>query len=330
VTGEAPATAHSHVVNFYDDEAQVSSEIARFVAEGLTHGERVIVVATAAHRSAMDEVLVQFGTDAARARVAGRLVTLDAEETLATFMVDGVPHLDRFGAHVGSLIDVAAEDGCGVRVFGEMVAVLWQQGNVAGALELEMAWNALARQRPFSLMCAYPTTALDIGALTDANEVCGLHSDVVPPRSYVRVDPAVTADRAAERTSQVFVPVVSAVPAARRFLMNVLKSWGEDAIAVDAAVVVSELTTNAVLHATSAFRVHLTRRHDIVRISVDDVGPARPQPRHASPEDFGGRGMQLIEALTRAWGCDVLESGKTVWADIPSCRPGAGFGQPPS
>lgn len=321
MTGEAPATAHSHVVNFYDDENQVSSEIARFVAEGLTRGERVIVVATAAHRSAMDEVLLQFGTDAARARVSGRLVTLDAEETLATFMVDGLPHLDRFEAHVGSLIDVAAEDGCLVRVFGEMVAVLWQQGMVAGALELETAWNMLARMRPFSLLCAYPTTALDMAALADTNEVCGLHSDVVPPRSYVRVGASPDIDRPAERTSQVFVPVVSAVPAARRFLIEVLRSWGEDAIAVDAAVVVSELTTNAVLHASSAFRVHLTRRHDTVRISVDDVGPARPQPREAAPEDFGGRGMQLINALARAWGCDVVETGKTVWADIASTRP---------
>lgn len=329
MTGEAPANAHSHVVNFYDDESQVSSEIARFVAEGLASGERVIVVATAAHRSAVDEVLVQFGTDAGRARVSGRLVTLDAEETLATFMVDGLPHLDKFDAHVGTLIDAAAEDGCGVRVFGEMVAVLWQQGNVAGALELETAWNALARQHPFSLMCAYPTTALDIGALADANEVCGLHSEVVPPRSYVRVNPTVTTDRPVERTSQVFVPVVSAVPAARRFLIDVLRSWGEDAIAVDAAVVVSELTTNAVLHATSAFRVHLSRMHDVVRISVDDVGPARPEPRQAAPDDFGGRGMQLIQALTRTWGCDVLESGKTVWADIPSGQSQAGSAQPP-
>ena len=327
MTGDAPPLAHSHVVNFYDDDSQVSAEIARFVADGLANGERVIVVATAAHRATVDEVLVQFGTDAARARVAGRLLTLDAGEALATFMVGGVPDEAKFDAQIGSLIDAAAEDGCAVRVFGEMVATLWEEGNVAGAILLEHLWNDVARSRPFSLMCAYPTAALETADLSDANHVCALHSSVLPPRSYVRPEFRLELPRAAaERMSQVFVPVVSAVPAARRFLIDVLRSWGEEDLVVDAAVVVSELTTNAVLHATSAFRVHLLRSRDIVRISVDDVGPARPQPREASPEDFGGRGMQLVSALTRAWGCDVLESGKTVWAEIPTRRGSAGSG----
>jgi anti-sigma regulatory factor (Ser/Thr protein kinase) len=311
----APSSAH--VVNFYDDDGQVTAEIARFAAEGLAQGDRVIIVATAAHRSVVEEVLLQFGTDAARARVAGRLVTLDAAETLATYMVDGSPSAAKFEAHVGALIDAAAEDGCHVRVFGEMVAVLWEQGNVAGALRLEELWNTLAETRPLSLLCAYPTSALEVAALSDTNLVCELHSSVVPPRSYVRPQPSVDFDRPVERTSQVFVPVVSAVPAARRFVADVLRSWGAESALVDASVVVSELTTNAVLHAVSAFRVHLTRHEHGVRISVDDVGPARPEPRQATPEDFGGRGMKLIQALTRGWGCDVLETGKTVWADVP-------------
>ena len=317
MTGEALAGAHAHVVNFYDDDGQVTAEIARFAAEGLSHGDRVIIVATAAHRSVVDEVLVQFGADAARARVTGRLVTLDAAETLATYLVDGSPSAEKFEAHIGALIDAATEDGCRVRVFGEMVAVLWEQGTVAGALRLEELWNSLAQSRPLSLLCAYPTSALELGALTDANLVCELHSSVVPPRSYVRPQPSVDFGRPVERTSQVFVPVVSAVPAARRFVADVLRTWGADAALVDALVVVSELTTNAVLHAESAFRVHLTRRDGGVRISVDDVGPARPEPRQAAPDDFGGRGMKLIEALTQGWGCDVLDSGKTVWADVP-------------
>jgi anti-sigma regulatory factor (Ser/Thr protein kinase) len=303
-------------VNFYDDDSQVSAEIARFVADGLAGGERVIVVASAVHRATADDVLVQFGTDAARARVAGRLVTLDAVEALSTFMVAGRPDQGRFEAHIGSLVDAAGEDGCPVRIFGEMVAMLWDDGNVAGAIQLEQLWNDVARSRPFSLMCAYPTTALGSATLADANRVCELHSSVLPPRSYVRPEFRAEPPAAPERTSQVFVPVVSAVPAARRFLNDVLRSWGEEALFVDAAVVVSELTTNAVLHATSAFRLRLVRLPGVVRISVDDVGPARPEPREAAPEDFGGRGMKLVDALTRSWGYEMLDTGKTVWAEM--------------
>jgi anti-sigma regulatory factor (Ser/Thr protein kinase) len=327
VTGAAfapeHAHSHSHVVNFYDDESQVTADIARFAADGLANGERVILVATAAHRAAVDEVLVQFGADAARARFAGRLVTLDAGEALATFMVEGAPDPRKFDAYFGSLVDLAAEDGCAVRVFGEMVALLWEQGNVPGAIEVEGLWNALGRSRPFSLLCAYPSHALETGALADANQVCELHSDVLPPRSYARAVRHDDPGHLAERTSQVFVPLTAAVPAARRFVAEVLRSWGEDALLTDASVIVSELTTNAVLHAASAFRVHLTRRGSTVRISVDDVGPARPQPRQAAPEDFGGRGMKLIEAFTREWGCDVLDSGKSVWADLSAQRAGS-------
>ena len=84
----------------------------------------------------------------------------------------------------GGVLDEPRQAGSEVRAFGEMVALLWHQGNVAGAIALESLWNDLAQQQRFSLLCAYPTTGLTAAELGDVNEVCRLHSVVHPPSSY--------------------------------------------------------------------------------------------------------------------------------------------------
>jgi anti-sigma regulatory factor (Ser/Thr protein kinase) len=311
------AIPHNHAVNFYDQDAEIVSEVARFVADGLARGERVVIIATAEHRDALDEVLLQYGADAVRARITGRYLTLDARETLAKFMVEGTPDAAKFLTVIGGIIDAAAHDGCAVRAFGEMVALLWDEGEIAAAMELEALWNDLATTRQFTLLCAYPLAALDGGSLNDANRVCELHSEVFPPRSYgASVTRLAGQPDGAAHDSDVFVPVPAAVPAARRFVAGVLKSWGEDALLADAVLITSELATNAVIHAASPFRVRLRRAHTVIRIAIEDVGPSRPQERVSTPSDFGGRGVAIVRTLASQWGCDVLSDGKIVWAEL--------------
>jgi hypothetical protein len=314
-------TAHNHAVNFYDHDGDIVAEVARFVAAGLARGERAVVVATAEHRDALDEVLLQHGADAVRARIMGRYLTLDAAEMLAKFMVDGLPDPRKFEATVGAVVDAAASDGCAVRVFGEMVSLLWAEGNVNGTIELEGLWNDLATTRAFTLLCGYPTSALSGDSLADTNLVCAQHSEVLPPRSYSKtVMRGIGESQGAFQGSDVFVPVPAAVPAARRFVDRVLRLWGEDDLLVDATLVASELATNAVQHAMSPFRVRLHRVDGVVRISIEDVGPARPTVRDATPEDFGGRGMAMVQAIVLRWGCDPLPDGKVVWAELAVAR----------
>jgi anti-sigma regulatory factor (Ser/Thr protein kinase) len=309
---------HDHEVTFYDHDTDVVADLARFVAEGLSTGERVIVVATAAHREELDEVLVQYRADPVRARVTGRYLTFDAAELLAKFMVGAAPDPAKFFHAVGAVIDAAGADGCAVRIYGEMVALLWLQGNVAGALELEGLWNALASTRRFALLCAYPVSVLGGESLTAAQTVCASHSAVRPPRSYARAPgtTSIAESRPDAHATRVFVPVSAAVPAARRFVVETLASWGADAVRTDAALVTSELATNAVEHAVSAFRVDVVRTHDAVRIALEDVGPSLPEVKAAAPDDFGGRGVAIVVRLARRWGCDPAPGGKVVWAEL--------------
>ena len=309
------STPHAHAVSFYDHDADAVSDIAAHVREGLELGEHVVVVATVAHQEAISAVLHASGIDPFGARRAGRLMCLDAKATLDTFMVDGTPDPDLFEASLGAVIDSAAGDGGTVRAFGEMVALLWDEGNVTGALELESLWNDLARHRRFSLLCAYPVAHMGSARLGEVSRMCELHSEVLAPMSYGAPSTLiVTPGRAGH--DAVFVPVPEAVSAVRRFVGRVLELWGEDALLSDAALVTSELATNAVRHARSSFRASIDRRGGIIRIAIEDSGSGGAERRTAGEDDLDGRGVAIIESLARSWGCDLMVEGKTVWAEF--------------
>jgi len=87
-----------------------------------------------------------------------------------------------------------------------------------------------------------------------------------------------------------------------------------------AALVTSELATNAIEHAASAFRVRVHRAGPVVRIGVEDVRPTPPQLRAAEVDHLGGRGVAIVGKLAQSWGCDVLPHGKIVWADLTAQR----------
>ncbi|MBV9411043.1 MAG: MEDS domain-containing protein, partial [Acidimicrobiia bacterium] len=173
-----PIESKDHVVRFYERDDELIGPVADYLAEGLDSGAAVVVVATGGHRQALLGRLATLGVDTAAAKAAGLLVLPDAHETLAHFVVGTRPDAARFDAVVGQLIRDAVSTQRPVRAFGEMVSILWQEGNVIGALELEALWNELGRTAPFSLYCAYHVSETDrVAASLDA--VCGLHGCVL-------------------------------------------------------------------------------------------------------------------------------------------------------
>src|SRR5688572_10138413 len=132
------------------------------------------------HRALFSSALLAAGIDVDTACAAGDLTMLDAAETLDRFMIDGSPDPSAFTDAVGALIRAHGDEGRQVRIYGEMVAWLWDVGNVTGAIELERLWNDLGARVPFSLFCAYPSRiASDPHAAHALAEVCHLHSNIV-------------------------------------------------------------------------------------------------------------------------------------------------------
>ena len=182
-------SAPEHFVQFYESEAFLISALSEFIGAGLGSGDTCIVVATKQHRESLDERLKANGLDLASSNVQSRYITLDAAEVLAKFMVDGLPEPGRFNEIVGGHVTRAAETRHRVRIFGEMVALLWAEGNQTAAIQLEDLWNDLGRAHPFSLFCAYPMQDFD-GDLYSArfSEICHQHTRVIPAESYIELD----------------------------------------------------------------------------------------------------------------------------------------------
>jgi anti-sigma regulatory factor (Ser/Thr protein kinase) len=330
VSAAAPAPSagahlHDHAVNLYDDEVDLVRAVALHVLDGgLTLGQRIVVIATPPHRAAIDEALIARGADPAEMRANGEYLALDAAETLAAFMVDGMPDPALFVQTIEGGLRRVSGDGRPPRLYGEMVALLWDEGNVAAAIALESLWNDLAGEHDFSLLCGYPMAALekhpDLSAVRD---VCRVHTGLVPPRRYrARTSrPLVTAD--VEERTEVFLRVPEAVGGVRRWLRSTLAQWGEHRLVDDAIVVVSELATNAIRHADSPFRVTITRHGlgsgSLVRLTVEDLSIAQPALNASEHEQLGGRGVHLVAQLANRWGVDGHAAGKTVWAEF-DCR----------
>ena len=177
-----------HRVQFYDSDDFLALTVADFLDEGLRGGQPLVVIATEPHRRSFANRLKLKGHDVDRASGSGKLMLLDARETLEAFMVGAVPDGERFRKVVGTALQSARRLGGGesvLRLYGEMVDLLWRDGNTEGALQLEELWNDLAHTYEFSLLCAYAMGNFYRSTDADAfHAVCKHHTHVRPTERY--------------------------------------------------------------------------------------------------------------------------------------------------
>jgi anti-sigma regulatory factor (Ser/Thr protein kinase) len=103
---------------------------------------------------------------------------------------------------------------------------------------------------------------------------------------------------------------------ARRFVSSWARSWGYSELAETAALLTSELVTNAVLHVGSPLLVEVDDLHDGLRVAVHDRSPDPPTMRAVADVDVRGRGLLIVDAFATSWGIDDDELGKEVWFEI--------------
>ena len=308
---------HDHVVGFYDTDDDLVAAVASFLADGLTDQGAAIVVATADHRVALERALAAKGLATDILARVGRYQSSDAGKTLAAFMREGRPDPDAFSATIGRLIRDASRDGVPVRIFGEMVALLWDEGNVAAAIDLESLWNDLADEHRFTLYCAYPSKTLhapnDLAAI---KQVCDHHAGVMS-LSYCDDGRSLSTDDAEDDLYTLgFVPTPTVLRAVRRFVAEVLPGWGADQLVGYSQIIACELATNAMMHARSPFRLSITRKPAAIEIAVRDASTLRPETRPIDPNRPGGRGLVLVDRIAQRWGYRDEVDGKTVWAEL--------------
>jgi hypothetical protein len=179
-------TTHRHVVQFYEDEEFLYEAVSGFLVAGLKAGQPAVVFARAESLHAFATRLDRQGYDHRAAIHNGSLVMHDAREVLATFMRGSVVDEDRFMSEVGSIVQKAsAGRETVVRAFGEMVDVLFRDGNAQAAIRLEELWNQLAETHSFELLCAYAINNFYTETHAEGlKEICRKHSHVVPAETY--------------------------------------------------------------------------------------------------------------------------------------------------
>jgi len=175
------ATANEHFVRFFVDDETLVDSVAAYVIQGMREGATAIVIATDSHLKALETRWPRLQFDPTEPTAQGRLMILDAAQALASFMVAGKPDRDRFMASVGEIVARTAGRAGRIVAFGEMVNILWADGNRTAAIELESLWNKLAQQYSFTLFCAYSHPDLTADGCDGAlEEVCAAHTHVIP------------------------------------------------------------------------------------------------------------------------------------------------------
>jgi hypothetical protein len=195
-----------HAVRFYESERSLARIVADFLIEGFAASHPGIVVATPAMRAALVLELAARSVDVVELKRSGEFLLLDAREQLAHFMADGRPDAGSFKTMMCEVIErvCRGRSDCKIRIFGQMVDVLWQDGQQDAAIHLEMLWNQLAHHQTFSLLCGYAMGNF----YKDSNfeDICGQHTHVVSRDGLAEATTSAKAKRQVNGTAAVRGP----------------------------------------------------------------------------------------------------------------------------
>ena len=326
-SGSSALGSHRHVVQFYDRDEELTENAGDYLAGAIAEGGAAVIVATPSHCAGFEARLAAGGVNVGAARRDGSLVCLDATRIAGRLTSGGQVDLAAFGTQFRPAILAAGEAPGPVRIYGEVVALLWAAGQVNAALELEGLWNDLGREIPFSLFCGYPRHLVDSSQHQGAvAEVCRLHTAVVGrPLAGASVTGGSAAGDPMGRVhwadvTRTFAGHREDTRAARGFVLGMLGPWRGEQLAADTALVVTELATNAVVHAGSAFSVSLTLSGGAIRISVADTLPLGPRGADQKLTAAPGHGLGVVAAMATRWGVETVPGGKAVWAELPLPR----------
>lgn len=190
---------NGHIVQLYQDDAFFGEAITHFTAAGLSKGESVIIVATDPHWENISSRLKGRGFQVADLQRGGRLLRLDANLTLPKFLVNNMPDARMFKDIARATIKKAraASPGPGIRWWGEMVNVLYVEGNGRGSTRLEELFDEVSHEESVSIFCSFFMDKFDRNIYDGPlGDVCRTHRHLIPVqdetlhRQYV--DQAVT------------------------------------------------------------------------------------------------------------------------------------------
>lgn len=176
-----------HIVQLYQEADFYCDAISHFTAEGFVKGESIILVATDSNWQQISKRLESTGFNIGELFERGQLTLLDANQTLPKFMANGLPDGSIFKTLAGSTIEKARCGGKYTRVrwWGEMVNVLYVEGNGRASHRLEQFFDEVAHEQQIAIFCSFLMDHYDPVIYDEAFlNVCRTHSNVIPMQDY--------------------------------------------------------------------------------------------------------------------------------------------------
>lgn len=169
-----------HIVQLFDASDTLADGVATFLSDAFRAGEPMLVVARAAHWKAIAKRLDKRGHAVSAALKHGQLTVCDANRTLSRFMRSGQPVSELFQTAVGQVVERLTPQGNGTLwIYGEMVDILAEERNFAGARYLEELWNELGLRQSFTLLCGYSSSHFGDASMAHMlMEICDRHTHI--------------------------------------------------------------------------------------------------------------------------------------------------------
>jgi hypothetical protein len=183
-----------HIVQLYQDDQFLNHAVCCFTGAGLAKGDSVILAPTLDHWSAIRSRLEAEGVDVQAAQARGQLVLVDAHEFLPRIMRNAMPDSAVFNGVVGDVIGRARDGGRyeRVRIWGELVDVLWERGDVAASMSLEDLFDQIGKKRELSTFCSFRMDNFNSDVHARMLPRLGTnHSHLIPVDDYGRLERAV-------------------------------------------------------------------------------------------------------------------------------------------
>ena len=189
---DVPEVFHRHELQVYSSDPSFLEGFTTFIANGLNAGNAVVALATEAHRHGLGQKLQSRGFDLDAIVRSVSYISIDAQETVSSFMVDGRPDPNQMENMVSNLVKTASKAPNGatrrVRACGEAAPQLWTQGKLDAALRVEELWDEASRKYALSTLCGYPSEDLhDEKTHQMFKTICSVHSTVVSESAGIRL-----------------------------------------------------------------------------------------------------------------------------------------------
>ncbi|MCJ8163364.1 MEDS domain-containing protein [Pontibacter sp. E15-1] len=178
----------SHVLQLYEDDEALLNLLEDFAVGGFSVDDTVMVIATPEHLAELKRRLREDGLDLEKLCSSNKFIAISADEMLSRFMREGMPDEQLFIQAVTGVFDNVRNSKRHIRVFGEMVAILWEQNNREATIRLENMWNAFFEKESFALFCAYPKSEFSNEAASSLSCICSAHAKIISNVGAPRFD----------------------------------------------------------------------------------------------------------------------------------------------